>query len=59
MEYPNYESGDILTFEAGNNVITLYNAQTSGSLSFDISYSGASSLFMSLGCVFAAALAVF
>jgi hypothetical protein len=59
VEYPGYESGDILTFESGNNVLTLYNAQTSGSLMFDISYSGASSLFLGLGCVVATVLAVF
>lgn len=59
LEYPQYTSGDILTFETGNNVLTLYNAQQSGSLLFDVSYSGASTLLVGLGAAVTTLLAAF
>lgn len=59
MEFPGYESGDILTFTAGNNVLTVYNAQQTGTLTFDISYSGASNLLIGAGSIIAVLAAMF
>jgi hypothetical protein len=60
LEYPNYDSGDIITFSSGNNILTLYNAlEKGGSVNFDISYSGASKMFFGVGSAIATLLAVF
>ena len=53
MEYPGYEDGDILTFTAGENILTIYNAELSGSLIFDVSFSNASTMFVSMATALA------
>ena len=40
----NWKTGDIVSFEAGENEILIYNANDSGPLTFDISFSGATML---------------
>lgn len=54
VEYPNYFQGDILTFQAGDNTLTLYNAAKMGSVTFDISFSGASAMLLGVSGAFAA-----
>jgi hypothetical protein len=54
-EYPQYMQGDIITFLSGVNTLTVYNAnQGAGSVTFTVSFSGASMMALSLG--FSAAL---
>ena len=44
LDTNNWKTGDILSFEAGENEILIYNANDSGPLTFDISFSGAATL---------------
>ena len=39
-----WKTGEVITFEAGENEIIIYNGNDSGPLTFDISFSGAATL---------------
>ena len=43
-----------LTFQVGDNTLTLYNAAKMGSVTFDISFSGASAMLLGVSGAFAA-----
>ena len=59
IEVPLYGQGDILTFEAGESMLTVYNANRNGQIMFDISYSGAKSIYLGLGALTVTLLAAF
>ena len=44
LAFPGYKTGDVISFDSGENEIVIYNAAESGPLTFDISFSGAASL---------------
>ena len=43
-----YDSDDVMSFASGENEIIIYNANESGPLSYDISFSGATFVFSEL-----------
>lgn len=45
----NWKTGDVVSFEAGENEIVIYNANESGPLTFEIAFSGASTLAAAAG----------
>ena len=53
-----YDSGDVMTFASGENEILIYNANESGPLSYDISFSGATFVFSELLAVGASVAAL-
>ena len=40
----NWKTGDVISFEAGENEVVIYNANESGPLAFEIAFSGAITL---------------
>ena len=40
----NWKTGDVISFDSGENEIIIYNGNESGPLTFDISFSGAANL---------------
>ena len=54
LDFAPYKTGDVISFESGENDITIFNAAESGPLTFDISFSGAASLIAGATAIAAA-----
>ena len=59
IEYSGAKIGNPITFESGNHTIWIYNGAESGSLTFELSFSGASQLAAGIVALAAATLTVF
>lgn len=59
VEYAGAKVGEPITFESGKHTIWLYNGAESGSLTFEISFSGASQIAAGVMALAAASLTAF
>ena len=59
IDTSNWKTGDVISFESGDNEIVIYNANDEGPLTFDISFSGASQLAIAAMVVAASAIYTF